>query len=60
MNQFLSICKLYSDSIDLSQRFDALDIATLQQIHGVIDMLDGVINNCKSLTSKLSYYAEDY
>lgn len=59
MNQFLSICKLYSDSIDLAQRFDALDAATLQQIHGVIDMLDGVINNCKSLTSKLSYYAEN-
>lgn len=60
MNQFLSICKLYSDSIDLAQRFDALDIATLHQIHGVIDMLDGVINNCKSLTSKLSYYAENH
>lgn len=60
MNQFLSICKLYSDSIDLAQRFDALDIATLQQIHGVIDMLDGVINNCKSLTSQLSYYAENH
>lgn len=60
MNQFLSICKLYSDSIDLAQRFDALDVATLQQIHGVIDMLDGVINNCKSLTSKLSYYAENH
>lgn len=58
MNQFLSICKLYSDSIDLAQRFDALDVATLQQIHGVIDMLDGVVNNCKSLTSKLCYYAE--
>lgn len=60
MNQFLSICKLYSDSIDLAQGFDALDIATLQQIHGVIDMLDGVINNCKSLTSKLLYYAENH
>lgn len=60
MNQFLSICKLYSDSIDLAQRFDALDVATLQQIHGVIDMLDGVINNCKLLTSKLSYYAENH
>lgn len=60
MNQFLSICKLYSDSIDLAQRFDSLDIATLQQVHGVIDMLDGVINNCKSLTLKLSYYAENH
>lgn len=60
MNQFLSICRLYSDSIDLSQGFDALDMATLQQVHGVIDMLDGVINNCKSLTSKLSYYAETH
>lgn len=60
MNQFLSICKLYSDSIDLAQRFDALDVATLQQVYGVIDMLDGVINNCKSLTSKLSYYAENH
>lgn len=60
MNQFLSICKLYSDSIDLAQGFDALDIATLRQIHGVIDMLDGVINNCKSLISKLSCYAKNH
>lgn len=55
MNQYLSICKLYSDSIDLAQRFDALDIATLQQIHGVMDMLYGVINNCQSLIIIFSY-----
>lgn len=59
MNQFLSICKLYSDSMDLVQGFDAMDVATLHQIHGVIDMLSGVINNCKLLTSKLSRYAEN-
>lgn len=58
MSQFLSICKLYSDSIDLAQGFDALDIATLRQVHGVIDMLNGVVDNCKSMTSKLLRYAE--
>lgn len=57
MNQFLSICKLYSDSIDLAQGFDAMDIVTLRQIKAVVDMLNGVVDNCKSLTSKLLFYA---
>ena len=57
MNQFLSICNLYSDSIDLAQGFDAMDIVTLRQIKAVVDMLNGVVDNCKSLTSKLLFYA---
>ena len=57
MNQFLSICKLYSDSIDLAQGFDAMDMVTLRQIKAVVDMLNGVVDNCKSLTSKLLFYA---